>query len=244
MSITDELVDFCRFVGIGSFNVRHILNDSIHVFHGRIVPLPYVPDSIIIGSEGIIPTVRATVSVTIIQGSIQLISLNILRIHIQTVYSTSKVLENGMPRFFKRLAEGVFDLEDLKFRTRELADFVKDASNIYGFDLNKTIAVGFSNGANIAASLLLSYPGTLMGAILFRAMVPFIPNSPPDLSDKKVLLSAGVYDPIVSESQTQSLYDILKKSRANVTLKWQQSGHNLTESDILDAKEWLSESIR
>jgi len=155
-----------------------------------------------------------------------------------------KVLENGMPRFFKRLAEGVFDLEDLKFRTRELADFVKDASNIYGFDLNKTIAVGFSNGANIAASLLLSYPGTLMGAILFRAMVPFIPNSPLDLSDKKVLLSAGVYDPIVSESQTQSLYNILKKSRTNVTLKWQQSGHNLTESDILDAKEWLSESIR
>ena len=155
-----------------------------------------------------------------------------------------KVLENGMPRFFKRLAEGVFDLEDLKFRTRELADFVKDASSIYGFDLNKTIAVGFSNGANIAASLLLSYPGTLMGAILFRAMVPFIPNSPLNLSDKKVLLSAGVYDPIVSESQTQSLYNILKKSRTNVTLKWQQSGHNLTESDILDAKEWLSESIR
>ena len=155
-----------------------------------------------------------------------------------------KVLENGMPRFFKRLAEGVFDLEDLKFRTSELADFVKEASSMYGFDLNKTIAVGFSNGANIAASLLLSYPGTLMGAILFRAMVPFIPNSPLDLSDKKVLLSAGVYDPIVSESQTQSLYDILKKSRANVTLKWQQSGHNLTESDILDAKEWLSESIR
>jgi len=155
-----------------------------------------------------------------------------------------KVLENGMPRFFKRLAEGVFDLEDLKFRTRELADFVKDTSSIYGFDLNKTIAVGFSNGANIAASLLLSYPGTLMGAILFRAMVPFIPNSPLDLSDKKVLLSAGVYDPIVSESQTQNLYDILKKSRANATLKWQQSGHNLTESDILDAKEWLSESIR
>ena len=89
-----------------------------------------------------------------------------------------KVLENGMPRFFKRLAEGVFDLEDLKYRTRELADFVKEASNIYSFDLNKTIAVGFSNGANIAASLLLSYPETLMGAILFRAMVPFIPNSP------------------------------------------------------------------
>ena len=155
-----------------------------------------------------------------------------------------KVLENGMPRFFKRLAEGVFDMEDLKLRTRELADFVKEASNIYSFDLNKTIAVGFSNGANIAASLLLSYPETLMGAILFRAMVPFIPNSPIDLSDKNVLLSAGMFDPIVSESQTQSLFDILEKSRANVILKWQQSGHNLTELDILDAKEWLSKNIQ
>ena len=154
-----------------------------------------------------------------------------------------KVLENGMPRFFKRLAEGVFDLEDLKFRTRELADFVKEVSSIYSFDLSKTIAVGFSNGANIAASLLLSYPGTLTGAILFRAMVPFIPNSPLDLSNKKVLLSAGLFDPIVSEHQTRSLFDILEKNRANVTLKWQQSGHNLTESDILDAKEWLSENI-
>jgi predicted esterase len=154
-----------------------------------------------------------------------------------------KVLENGMPRFFKRLAEGVFDLEDLKLRTSELTDFVKEASSIYGFDLNKTIAVGFSNGANMAASLLLSYPETLMGAILFRAMVPFIPNSPPNLSNKNVLLSSGVFDPIVSESQTQNLFDILEKSRANVTLKWQQSGHNLTKSDIVDAKEWLSEII-
>lgn len=155
-----------------------------------------------------------------------------------------KVLENGMPRFFKRLAEGVFDMEDLKFRTKELADFVKDASGVYGFDINKTIAVGFSNGANMAASLLLSYPETLSGAILFRAMVPFIPNNLPDLSNKKVLLSAGMFDPIVSESQTQSLFDILEKSRADITLKWQQSGHNLTESDVLYSKEWLSKHLK
>jgi phospholipase/carboxylesterase len=155
-----------------------------------------------------------------------------------------KVLENGMPRFFRRLAEGVFDIDDLKIRTKELADFVNEASNIYSFDINKTVAVGFSNGANIAASLLLSYPETLKGVILFRAMVPFIPNSPPDLSDKQVLLSAGMFDPIVSESQTQNLFDLLEKSGANVTLKWQQSGHNLTESDILYSKEWLSENFR
>ena len=155
-----------------------------------------------------------------------------------------KVLENGMPRFFRRLAEGVFDIDDLKFRTKELADFLKEASNTYRFDINKTIAVGFSNGANMAASLLLSYPETLRGAILFRAMVPFIPNSPPNLSGKQVLLSAGVFDPIVSESQTQNLFDLLEKSRANVTLKWQQSGHNLTESDIVYSKEWLAENFK
>jgi len=154
-----------------------------------------------------------------------------------------KVLENGMPRFFKRLAEGVFDMEDLKFRTKELADFVKDASKEYSFNLNKTIAVGFSNGANIAASLLLSYPEILKGAILFRAMVPFIPENMPDLSSKKVLLSAGKFDPIVSKSQIEGLLNILQKSGADVTLKWQQSGHNLTQKDIFDAKEWLEKNL-
>ena len=154
-----------------------------------------------------------------------------------------KVLENGMPRFFKRLAEGVFDMEDLKFRTKELADFVKDASKEYSFNLNKTIAVGFSNGANIAASLLLSYPETIKGAILFRAMTPFIPENMPDLSSKKVLLSAGTFDPIVSKSQIEGLLNILQKSDVDVTLKWQQSGHNLTQKDIFDAKEWLEKNL-
>jgi len=154
-----------------------------------------------------------------------------------------KVLENGMPRFFKRLAEGVFDMEDLKFRTKELADFVKDASNTYSFNLNKTIAVGFSNGANIAASLLLSYPETIKGAILFRAMIPFIPENMLDLSDKKVILSAGTFDPIVSKSQIEGLLNIFQKSGADVTLKWQQSGHNLTQKDIFDAKEWLEKNL-
>ena len=129
-----------------------------------------------------------------------------------------KVLENGMPRFFKRLSEGVFDIEDLKFRTKELSDFVKEASNYYSFNLNKTIAVGFSNGANIAASLLLSYPDTIKGAILFRAMVPFIPDNIPNLSGKKVLLSAGAFDPIVSKDQIEKLLNIFQKSGAEVTL--------------------------
>jgi phospholipase/carboxylesterase len=154
-----------------------------------------------------------------------------------------KVLEDGMPRFFRRLSEGVFDMEDLAFRTRELADFVREASYLYDFDLNKTIAVGFSNGANIAASLLLSYPDIVKGAILFRAMVPFIPKIPPDLSGKKVLLCAGMFDPIVSKNQTESLLNILQKSRADVALKWQQTGHNLTGADITESKKWLSENI-
>lgn len=154
-----------------------------------------------------------------------------------------KVLENGMPRFFKRLSEGVFDFEDLKYRTRELSDFVKKASNAYGFDLARTIAVGFSNGANMAASLLFSYPEVLSGAILYRAMVPFVPNNSIDLSGKKVFISAGRIDPIVPESHTEHLFEILRKNNADVFLKWQQAGHNLIETDLIDSRYWISEKF-
>mgnify|MGYP003576756262 CR=1 FL=1 len=150
-----------------------------------------------------------------------------------------KVLENGMPRFFRRLAEGVFDIKDLKFRTNELADFIKNSSSIYGFDLKHTIAIGFSNGANIAASTLLLRPEVLKGAILFRAMIPLVPNTLPNLSDKKMLLSAGLNDPIVSKEETENLYSLFHKTSANVTLKWQHSSHNLIQEDILDAREWM-----
>jgi phospholipase/carboxylesterase len=101
-----------------------------------------------------------------------------------------KILENGMPRFFRRLAEGIFDIEDLKFRTHELADFIQKCSLHYKFDLRHTIAVGFSNGANIATSILLLRPDVFQGAILFRAMIPLVPNPLPNLSNKKILLSA------------------------------------------------------
>src|ERR687897_3449236 len=97
-----------------------------------------------------------------------------------------KVLENGMPRFFRRLAEGVFDIEDLKFRTNELADFVNNASKVYGFDLQHVIALGYSNGANIASSMLLLRPEVLSTAILFRAMVPLVPEVLPDLTNKHI----------------------------------------------------------
>lgn len=150
-----------------------------------------------------------------------------------------KVLENGMPRFFRRLEEGVFDLEDLKMRTDELADFILKSSSIYDFDLKTLVAVGYSNGANIGASVLLRRPEVLAGAILFRAMVPFIPDVLPDLSKKFIILLEGMRDPIVSKQEAESLLKIFNKAHSNVTIKWQDSGHSLTQEDIDSAKKWL-----
>jgi phospholipase/carboxylesterase len=150
-----------------------------------------------------------------------------------------KVLENGMPRFFRRLEEGVFDLEDLKTRTDELADFILKSSSTYEFELKRLVAVGYSNGANIGASLLLKRPEVLAGGILFRAMVPFVPDVLPDLSKKSIILLEGLRDPIVGKQEAESLLKIFNKSRSNVTMKWQDSGHNLIQEDIESAKEWL-----
>jgi phospholipase/carboxylesterase len=154
-----------------------------------------------------------------------------------------QVLENGMPRFFRRLAEGVFDIEDLKFRTNELADFVLDASKIYDFDLNRTMAIGYSNGANIAASMLLLRPEILSSFILFRPMIPLVPDTFPDLSSKHVLISAGLHDPIVPRYQTEDLFDLLKKVGAKVSIQWQNSGHELTQRDVKAAREWMVSSF-
>src|ERR671912_1157281 len=112
-----------------------------------------------------------------------------------------KVLESGMPRFFRRLAEGVFDIEDLKFRTHELAQFVEKASKVYEFDLRYVISVGYSNGANIASSLLLLRPEVMSSAVLFRAMIPFMPERVPNLSAKDIFLGSGENDPIVPREQ-------------------------------------------
>jgi phospholipase/carboxylesterase len=151
-----------------------------------------------------------------------------------------KVLENGMPRFFKRLAEGVFDIEDLKFRTHELADFVETASKVYRFDLQCVIALGYSNGANIAASELLLRPAILSSAILLRPMVPLVPEVLPDLSTKHVFISAGLHDPIVPGQETQNLFNLLKKAGvADISMNWQNSGHELILEEIRKAKDWL-----
>jgi phospholipase/carboxylesterase len=154
-----------------------------------------------------------------------------------------KVLENGMPRFFRRLEEGVFDLEDLKMRTDELADFILKSSSVYEFDLKRLVAVGYSNGANIGASLLLKRPEVLAGAILFRAMVPFVPDVLPDLSKKSVILLEGLHDPIVSKQEAERLLKIFTDAHCNVTLKWEDSGHNLAEEDIVSAKKWLASNF-
>ena len=145
-----------------------------------------------------------------------------------------------MPRFFRRLAEGVFDLEDLKFRTHELADFVKAASKVYGFDLQYVVALGYSNGANIAASELFLRPSLLSSAILFRPMVPLIPEVLPDLSTKHVFISAGLHDPIVPVQETQNLFNLLKKAGVvDISIYWQNGGHELILEEIRKAKDWL-----
>jgi phospholipase/carboxylesterase len=157
--------------------------------------------------------------------------------------SRGKVLENGMPRVFRRLFEGVFDIEDLKFRTHELVDFIENASKLYSFDLEHIIAVGYSNGANIASSILLLRPEILSTAILFCPMVPFIPDTLPNLISKNIFMSAGEWDPIVPRQNTEKLFDIFKKAHANVSIHWQKSGHELGQEEILAAKEWLSHHI-
>ena len=152
-----------------------------------------------------------------------------------------KVLESGMPRFFRRLAEGVFDIEDLKFRTHELADFVRKASKVYKFDLRYIISIGYSNGANIASSLLLIHPEIITSVVLFRAMVPFIPKKVPNLTGKNIFIGAGQYDPIVSRKQTETLFGFFEKAGANVVLHFEEnSGHELGYDEISAAKDWLS----
>jgi phospholipase/carboxylesterase/glyoxalase family protein len=152
-----------------------------------------------------------------------------------------KVLESGMPRFFRRLAEGIFDTEDLKFRTHELADFVANASKVYGFDLRYLVSVGYSNGANIASSLMLLHPEVMSSAVLFRAMIPFMPERVPNLSAKDIFLGSGENDPIVPREQTETLFRLFEEAGANIVLHWQKnSGHELGYDEISAAREWLS----
>ena len=152
-----------------------------------------------------------------------------------------KILENGMPRFFRRLAEGVFDLEDLKKRTNELADFIASAAKHYKLTADQIVAVGYSNGANIAAAMLLLRPEILHAAILFRAMVPLVPDNLPDLSSVRVWIGAGDQDPIVPASEPQRLAKLFRDADADVTIRFANASHALTEADVKTARHWLEE---
>jgi predicted esterase len=152
-----------------------------------------------------------------------------------------RVLENGMPRFFRRLAEGVFDLPDLKARTNELADFVAAAARAYGFDAGRVYAVGYSNGANVAASMLLLRPGTIAGAVLLRPMVPLVPERLPTLGGTPVLILAGELDPIAPPAQTHALSDLLARGGAAVdVVTHRATGHGLAQPDVEAARDWLA----
>lgn len=148
------------------------------------------------------------------------------------------VLENGMPRFFRRLAEGVFDEADLRRRAADLADFIAEARTAYG--LAAPVAVGFSNGANIAAALLLLHPGVLAGAVLLRPMVPLRETPPVDLAGRPVLMLSGAADPIVPAANVGSLAERLRAAGATVSHETLPVGHGLSQADVAQAGVWLT----
>lgn len=153
------------------------------------------------------------------------------------------VSENGMPRFFKRLREGVFDEEDLFERTEELNRFLNEAADEYSFDRNKIIAVGYSNGANIAGSLLFHYEKSLRGAILFHPMVPRRGIELPDQQNVPVFIGAGENDPICPAQETVDLKELLSNAGADVSDHWERMGHRLTENEVKAAARWYKDKF-
>jgi phospholipase/carboxylesterase len=153
------------------------------------------------------------------------------------------VLENGMPRFFRRLAEGIFDEEDLIFRTKEVYDFLDQAAVEHGFDRQNLVAIGYSNGANIAGSLLFHYPDALRGAILHHPMVPLRGIQLPDLSGIPVFIGAGQNDPICSPQETEELQKLLSEAGSTVAVHWEQAGHQLTRSEVEAAGTWFKTNL-
>ncbi|CAG7650149.1 alpha/beta hydrolase [Paenibacillus allorhizosphaerae] len=149
------------------------------------------------------------------------------------------VLENGMPRFFRRLAEGVFDEEDLVVRTKEVYEFLDQAASEYGFDRGNVVAVGYSNGANMIGSLLFHYTQALKGAILHHPMVPRRGIPLPDLTGVPVFIGAGTNDPICSAGETEELQQLLGTAGASVDVRWEHFGHQLTYTEVDAAASWF-----
>jgi phospholipase/carboxylesterase len=154
------------------------------------------------------------------------------------------VLENGMPRFFRRLAEGVFDIPDLIARTEELHAFLDRAANEYGFNRKNVVAIGYSNGANIAGSLLFHFKDALRGAMLHHPMVPRRGIELPWLSDTPIFIGAGRNDPICSPAETEELQTLLAGAGANVTVHWESFGHQLSRTEVAAAAEWYSRHLK
>jgi phospholipase/carboxylesterase len=153
-----------------------------------------------------------------------------------------KVLENGAPRFFRRLAEGIFDEADVVHRAQELSQFVKAAIATYSVDAQQLSAVGYSNGANIAAAMMLLGLAEFPRGILLRPMVPLSDQkSVPDLGGVQVLLSAGKFDPIARPQIVGALAGLLRQGGAEVAVQIHPSGHELTAEDVTGARDWLAE---
>ena len=148
-----------------------------------------------------------------------------------------RVVEHGMARFFRRLAAGLFDEEDLRTRAAELAGWVRETSPV------PPIAIGCSSGANIAGAVLLLHPGTLRGAVLFRPTVPLVPDNPPDLHGTDVLLVPAEDDPMSPPPLVTRLASLLRRAGASVTVSWQEGGHGLTPEDITAARTWLQSRL-
>jgi phospholipase/carboxylesterase len=153
-----------------------------------------------------------------------------------------KVLENGMPRFFRRLADGVFDEEDVRLRANELADFIAAARAHY--KIASPIALGYSNGANTAAAILLLRPEALAGAILLRAAAPLSQTTPVDLTGKPVLIVSGAMDPMMQPERAARLASLLTGYGAVVDHRTLPSGHELSQADVTLAKQWLQGHAR
>lgn len=149
-----------------------------------------------------------------------------------------KVLENGMPRFFRRLAEGVFDEEDVSRRAAELARFVSEARDAYG--LAAPVALGFSNGANIAAALMWEHPEVLAGAVLMRVMRPLARDPVGGLGGRRALMLNGAVDPLTTPEEAAGVARALEAAGAAVTLEIVPAGHGLTQADLALAARHLA----
>lgn len=151
------------------------------------------------------------------------------------------VSEHGMPRFFKRLGMGIFDEADLRFRTDELVNFINELAAKEGFDINQLIALGYSNGANIAGSILVMYPNLLKAAILYRPMQPFkqLPEEWKTDRQAPVFLSNGKMDNTINPLHTQQYSDALQRAGFAVTAHEIATGHQLTQEDVATSIKWL-----